>query len=99
MRVKVTPLRERGRNLNRDAVFKKPKYVGDLRVDEHRDPELGRPLVYARLMDVASGVETDVLPQLGDARLLWAAKGSMRLAGFERIEGADYAQTWSVELG
>jgi hypothetical protein len=98
MRVKVTPMRQKGRNLHREAVLQQPKYLGDLRVDELRDPELGRPIVYARLTDMATGIETDVLPQLGDARLLWAAKDTMRLAGFERIEGTDYAQTWSVEL-
>ncbi len=99
MRVKVTPMRQKGRNLNRDASRNQPKYLGDLRVEELRDPELGRPLVCARLTDMVSGIETDVLPQLGDARLLWAAKDTMRLSGFERVEGADYAQTWSVELG
>jgi hypothetical protein len=99
MRVKVIPLREMGRSMKRDAVAKVPKYVGDLSVEEERDHELGRPVVRARLMDVTSGVEADILPRLGDVRLLWARKETMRITGFERIGGVDYAQTWSVEVG
>jgi len=98
MRVHVRPLRVKGRNLNRDELKGSPPYVGVLKVAEGRDPELGRPVVRARLIDQVSGTEADVLPQLCDARLLWAEDGKLRLAGFERIDAADYAQTWSVEL-
>lgn len=98
MRVKVTQLRAMGKNLNRSAQVHVPRYTGDLWVDRHQDPELSRPLLQARLTDVTTGVETDVLPVLDDAQLIWAGKGAMRLTGFERVDGADYAQTWSVEL-
>lgn len=98
MQVHVRPLRVRGRNLNRDELMHVPPHTGVLKVAEGRDHELGRPVVRARLIDQVSGTEADVLPQLCDARLLWAEGGKFRLAGFERIDAADYAQTWSVEL-
>lgn len=99
MRAHVRPLRVRGRNLNRDELKDVPPHVGVLKVAEGRDPELGRPVLRARLIDQVSGTEADVLPQLSDARLLWAEGSKLRLAGFERIDAVDYAQTWSVELG
>jgi hypothetical protein len=40
----------------------------------------------------------DVLPELLDARLLWAQDNKWRLSGIERIDDVDYAQTWSVEM-
>jgi hypothetical protein len=98
MRVHVRPLRLRGRNLNRDELKDFPPYMGVLKVAETRDHELGRPVVRARLIDPVAGTEADVLPELCDARLLWAEGTSMRLTGFERIEAADYMQTWTVEL-
>ncbi|WP_246860498.1 hypothetical protein [Noviherbaspirillum sp. UKPF54] len=92
-------LRRRGRLLNKDElVDNRPPYLGDLKVMESRDPELGRFVLRARLVESKAGTETEVLPGLHDAHLLFAGDNKMRLAGFERIDGADFAQTWSVEL-
>lgn len=98
MRVRVLPLRRNGRNLNRDELKTVPRHVGILRVGEGRDHELGRPVVLARLLDPAGGLGTDILPELSDARLLWAEDKKMRLTGVERTKDADFAQTWSVEF-
>lgn len=98
MRVLVRPMRVRGRNLNRDELKGLPPFLGTLKVAESRDPELGRPVVRARLIDVNMGTGADVLPELCDAKLLWAEGKRFHLTGFERIESADYMQTWSVEL-
>lgn len=98
MRVHVRPLRVKGRNLNRDELKDLPPHVGQLKVAEARDHELGRPVVRARLLDTASGTDADVLPELSDARLLWVEGNKWRLTGFERIDAADFLQTWSVEL-
>lgn len=98
MRVKVTPLRQRGRVMHREERNKSPTYVGELTVAEARDHAAGRAVRRARLVDAVNGLRTDVLPELSDTQLLWVADGQMRLAGFEHIEGVDYAQTWSVKL-
>ncbi len=98
MRVQVRTLRTKGRNMNRDELNDIPPFIGNLRVAESRDPELGRPVVRARLLDTTAGTNADVLPELCDARLLWAEGNKWRLTGFERIDAADYMQTWSVEM-
>jgi hypothetical protein len=91
-------MRHRGANLTQDAIRAIPPFVGFLKVAEARDAELGRPVIRARLLDIATGIETDVLPELTDAKLLWAENQKMRLTGMERIDKADFAQTWSVEF-
>ena len=96
MRVQVRPMRKLGRNLPNKDMLAQPPVVGLLAVDEQRDFELGRSTVRARLMNDKDG--TDVLPELGDALLLWAGKNRMRMAGIERINHASYAQTWSIEV-
>lgn len=99
MKVKVRTLRQHGRNLNQDELKKLPPRVGILRVLEERDPALHRGVLRARLLDATRDAETDVLPGLSDARLIYVADGAMTLIGTERIDRAEYGQTWSVELG
>lgn len=96
MRVHVRRMRNQGRNLPIKEAQAQPPIVGLLSVDEQRDVELGRSTVRARVMDDTSG--HDVLPELGEAQLLWASKNRMRLTGIERIDKASYAQTWSIEV-
>jgi len=98
MRVRVRTLRKNGRNLNRDELKDIPPFVGNLMVGEVRDHVLGRPVVRARLLDPTNKLETDLLPELADARLLWAEDKKMHLTGIERLAESDVAQTWSVEL-
>jgi hypothetical protein len=69
-----------------------------LTVDQTRDPILGRTLARAKLTCIATGNDTDLLPELLDVQLLWAREQKMRLAGFERIGEVDYAQTWVIEV-
>lgn len=98
MRVKVRPLQLKGRSLKRDELRDLPPHLGVLKVAEARDYDLSRPLVRARLLDIMAGTETDLLPELLDARLLWAEDNMLRFAGFERIENVNYAQTWAIEV-
>jgi hypothetical protein len=97
MRVKVNTLRELGRNLPGQPASR-PPFSGELRVCAERDPELGRDVVRARLLDISQGTRVDLLPDLSDAQLLWAERGQMRLTGVERLGGVSYAQTWSIEV-
>lgn len=97
MRVKVRPLRSKGKNLPRSHAYEAPAHVGELSVSESRDHELARPVTRARLLDL-TGTESDVLPQLSDVALLWVRNNEIRLKGFERIDDMDVAQTWVVEV-
>lgn len=96
MRVNVRPARRQGRNMPNFEHLALAPVMGVLTVYEQRDIELGRTTVRARLVDDRSG--NDVLPELSGAQLIWADKNRMRLTGLERIDKADYAQTWSVEV-
>lgn len=96
MRVHVRPMRRQGRNIPNKEHMALPPVMGFLTVNEQRDIELGRNTVHARLLDDKSG--NDVIPELSSAQLIWADKNRMRLTGLERIDKADYAQTWSVEV-
>lgn len=100
MRVTVLTLRQAG-------VFKlaaevkesaSRPFIGDLSVDQIRDPKVGRAVLRARLLNISEGTQKDVLPELSDAQLLWAGDGKMRLSGLERCNNADVAQTWSIKV-
>jgi hypothetical protein len=99
MKVKVRTLRNQGKNLNQGELKELPARVGILRVTEVRDPELHRQVLRARLLDATREAECDVLPGLSDARLIFVSEGKMTFIGTERIDRAEYGQTWSVELG
>lgn len=98
MRVKVRPMRRQGCNLRQAEQMALPPFVGELSVAEGRDIELGRPVVRARLLDVIGSAGCDILPELSDVQLLWAADRKLRLSGFEQVDKAAYAQTWAVEF-
>lgn len=98
MKVKVRTLRQLGRNLHKEQLKDVPGCLGELRAGDERDPELGRQVTRARLLDISRSAEHDILPQLNDARLIWVEGGKMRFTGTERREGAEYGQTWSVEV-
>jgi hypothetical protein len=96
MKVQVRRMRRQGRNLIGKDHLTLPPFVGVLSVQEKRDIEQGRNTVRARLIDDKSG--NDILPELNGALLLWASKNRMRITGLERVDKADFAQTWSIEV-
>jgi hypothetical protein len=98
MRVKVRLMRREGRNLHQREQAELPPFEGELVVQQTRDPELGRQVLRARLVDPLRGTGHDVLPELNDALLLTLEDKTMRFAGFERINKVGFAQTWSVEV-
>lgn len=98
MRVKVRPLRKEGRLLISSEQPRVPGFAGIFTVDETRDHAAGRTMVRAKLTGISTGANIDVLPELLDARVLWAQDSKMRVVGFERIAGIEYSQTWSVEV-
>jgi hypothetical protein len=98
MKVKVRPMRHQGRNMHQKEMMERPPIVGELVVSEARDPELQRAVMRARLLDISKGTKHDLLPQLSDAQLRVFEGKTMRLTGFEQIDKAAFAQTWSVEV-
>ena len=68
--------------------------VGDLRVEESLDRELHRYVRMARLLDAASAIYSDKLPELLDVRITAMRPQAFTLAGFERVAGVEYAQSW-----
>ena len=68
MRVKIRPMRKEGRLLTSRDDPKSPGYAGLFSVEETRDHVSGRALVRARLTKAAPDLNTDVIPELMDAR-------------------------------
>lgn len=98
MKVKVKPMRKEGRLIVSAELQSGPSVAGVLTVEEKRDHLSGRTLARAKLTGISAGPETDMLPELLDARLLWARDEKLRISGFERIGSVEYAQTWAVEV-
>lgn len=98
MRVQVRPLREKGKSLPASAVKALAPHVGMLRVREVRDLELNRAVLQARLLDPTRQTETDLLPSLEDAKMLFLEKGELRLTGIERSDDLEVPQTWDVKV-
>jgi len=96
MRYAVRLLRFKGRILPAREVVNRPAVFGDLRVEECRDEELRRYVRTATLHDPRQIIGGDGLPRLYDVRLLAMSQKAFTLTGFERIDGADYAQSWLV---
>lgn len=97
MRFAVRPLRVRGRILPWREIANQPPQVGELRVEETLDSELRRYLRTATLTPSDSmGVGRQLLPALLDVHLVAMSPLAFTLAGFERLDGVEYAQSWLV---
>ena len=70
--------------------------VGDLRIEECRDEELHRYVRAAKLLPPDASRYMLDLPELMDVCIIGMSPQAFTLAGFERIEGAEYAQSWLV---
>ena len=92
----VRVMRNRGRCLTQRELANAPHLVGDLRVEELHDEVLHRHVRVARHVDRTRPRDPDRLPPLYDVTLPAMSPQAFTLAGFERIEGTDYAQSWPV---
>ena len=86
-------MRERGVPLDRTKMRSVEGVVGDLYVEEHADERHGRTLRIARLAPERPR-DPIPLPPLEDVQLLWLGGYGFVLAGFERVNNADFAQSW-----
>ena len=96
MRFAVRFLRHRGRIIPWRMVANQPANIGDLRIEECRDEELHRYVRAAELFAEDTTRYSAALPMLLDVRLISVSPQAFTLAGFDRIEGAEYAQSWLV---
>jgi hypothetical protein len=96
MRFAVRRLRYKGRPLPKHEWLNRPPAIGDLRVEQMFDEELRRYLRMARVVSVGRVKDPDELPPLYEPLLVAMSPAAFSLAGFERIDGADFAQSWLV---
>ena len=96
MRLAIRFLRHRGRVIPWRLVANQPAKVGDLRIEESRDDELRRYVQSAKLFPDDAVRYSAQLPELLDVRIVSMSQQAFTLAGFERIEGVEYAQSWLV---
>jgi len=99
MRFSVMRLRHRGRPLPKREWAYRAQVVGELRVEQLYDEELLRHIRIARLVSLVRVTGPEELPALYDPQLIAMSPQAFTLAGFERIDGADYAQSWLITAG
>lgn len=97
MRVEVRPLNVKGRPLFKDEYVKRDTYSGRLRVLENRVHKLGRVVTTAKVVSTTDDVESTLL-EMYDVALLWLDDETLRLRGFEEVDGFQHAQTWDVRV-
>ena len=99
MRFNVLRLRYRGRPLPKREWANRNPIAGELRVEQLFDEELKRHIRIAKLSSLTRVTGPEEFPALYDPKLIAMSPQAFTLAGFERIEGADYAQSWLVTPG
>lgn len=97
MRFAVRFLRNRGRVIPWREVVNRTPHVGDVRIEETRDDALRRYVRTAKLFpDGAIAMHSSALPELHDVRVIAMSQQAFTLAGLERIDCVEYAQSWLV---
>jgi hypothetical protein len=99
MLVRSAQLFENGKPLPRHrSITAQPVHIGKLCLFDEHDKHFRRPIVYARLVRVSSGI--DVLPRLYDAVVRWIGNGCMTISGFEQdsVTHECMAQSWYLQL-
>lgn len=67
-----------------------------MRVEYLLDPARHRSLMFASLRIEGTGMPGELLPDLHGAQLVGKSPLAFSLAGFERVESVEYAQSWIV---
>lgn len=92
----VPYIRHRGRALPWREVANRPALRGDLHIEECKFDEQRRLVRTARLCSLTNMTSSAVTPELLDAQIIGMSPLAFTLAGFERIDGIEYAQAWLV---
>ena len=98
MKVEVQVIYEKGKSARYRDRAKARTYCGTLRVREERVQALGRHATIAAVVSQTDGLDSQVLPALHDAELLYVDGSKLRIRGFELVEDAQYGQTWDVKV-
>ena len=97
MRFAVRLLRYRGRVIPWREVVNRTPAICDMRIEERRDDELRRYVRTAKLFPLDGLPRMAVeLPQLHDVRVIGMSQQAFTLAGVERVDTVEYAQSWLV---
>ncbi len=67
-----------------------------MRIEEFRDEELRRYLRTATVWDQQCVMPLQDRPCLFDVHIIGMSQQAFTLSGFERINGAEYVQSWIV---
>jgi hypothetical protein len=92
----VVPVCVWGRPLSRRDVANQASIAGDIRVEYLMDAVRQRHRRVARIVDARAPTRRELLPMLYDAELVAMSPSVFTLTGFERIDAAEYAQSWLV---
>jgi hypothetical protein len=98
MLVEVLPINLFGRPIPKQERNGRRPCRGTLKVLEDLLAEFGRVVRRARLVSVEDGLETDLLPEIMDAEMIWLDETAMRIRGIEKVGGEYYGQTWDIRL-
>ena len=98
MRVEIRPMNVRGKTLRKAERTALPATRGILKVFENRIHGLGRTARVAQVISATDGVETELLPELLDAELIWLDGDVVRLRGTELVDGTAFGQTWDIKV-
>lgn len=98
MKVEVHCINRQGRPLPKSQRLSQPVCRGELKVFENRLHALNRVVRCARLVSLTDGLESELLPELTDAQLLWVDDRKMRFSGIETVDGTFYQQSWDVKV-
>lgn len=98
MKVEAQLMNKQGRSIPSVDRTRMPKYRGELRIREARSQAFGRIVTMAELISSTDGLEGSVLPSLHDISLIYLSSGTMRIRGFEVINGTQYGQTWDMRV-
>jgi hypothetical protein len=98
MRVQVRTIRVRGELVANAALTLQAPLYGRLSIKERKDHRLGQVVRIARPTDLNEPGNIDLMPELRDVHLLAVDDDLLVLAGCERVDDKNFAQSWEVEL-
>lgn len=75
----------------------RPAITGDLRIEECSDDDLHRYLRIATIWSHDGARPAQDRARLFDVRIIGMSPQAFTLTDFERVDGAEYAQSWIVE--
>lgn len=96
MQFAVVPKRFQGRPLSRAELANRPRWIGDLRIEEMRDEQVMRYVRMARVLVLDRPRRTEVLGELFEPQIIAMSPQAFTLSGYERLGDQLYAQSWLV---